>query len=160
FATRRARDATELGVPVNRTAEQAQVVNLARNPAWQLNVVGKTTLTMGLAEVLAMSTHEEDFPISCVEGWSVGAHWQGIKLLDLVKRVGGNEDSRVKLTSMEPQGSYKISFVEGPQLSRALLATHLNGNRLTVQHGYPLRLIAPNRAGVLNTKWLDLVEVQ
>jgi DMSO/TMAO reductase YedYZ molybdopterin-dependent catalytic subunit len=40
-----------------------------------------------------------------------------------------------------------------------LLATHLNGARLDIDHGYPLRLIAPNRAGVLNTKWLSRVEV-
>ena len=30
---------------------------------------------------------------------------------------------------------------------RALLATHLNGERLDIDHGYPLRLIAPNRPG-------------
>jgi DMSO/TMAO reductase YedYZ molybdopterin-dependent catalytic subunit len=47
----------------------------------------------------------------------------------------------------------------GPQLSRALLATHLNGDRINLDHGYPLRLIAPNRAGVLNTKWLSRIEV-
>jgi DMSO/TMAO reductase YedYZ molybdopterin-dependent catalytic subunit len=49
--------------------------------------------------------------------------------------------------------------VEGPQLSAALLATHLNGQRLDIDHGYPLRLISPNRAGVLNTKWLGRIEV-
>ncbi|MGI8677875.1 MAG: molybdopterin-dependent oxidoreductase [Jatrophihabitans sp.] len=160
FATRRAKDSTEFGVPVNRTAEQARVTTLAVDPGWKLTVVGKTTTTIGLDEVVAMSTQEADFPIACVEGWSVGAHWQGIKLLDLVKKVGGNEDSRVKLTSLEPKGSYRISFVAGPQINHALLATHLNGHRLTVQHGYPLRLIAPDRAGVLNTKWLDRVEIQ
>ena len=44
-------------------------------------------------------------------------------------------------------------------LGAALLATHLNGQRLDLDHGYPLRLIAPNRAGVLNTKWLSRVVV-
>jgi DMSO/TMAO reductase YedYZ molybdopterin-dependent catalytic subunit len=47
----------------------------------------------------------------------------------------------------------------GPQLSYAVLATHLNGERLSLDHGYPLRLIAPNRPGVLNTKWLTRIEV-
>jgi DMSO/TMAO reductase YedYZ molybdopterin-dependent catalytic subunit len=28
-----------------------------------------------------------------------------------------------------------------------------------VDHGYPLRLSAPNRAGVFNTKWLATIEV-
>ena len=59
---------------------------------------------------------------------------------------------------MEPVG-YNRSFVEGPQLSAGLLATHLNGERLDLDHGYPLRLIAPNRAGVLNTKWLNRIEI-
>ena len=41
-------------------------------------------------------------------------------------------------------------------MAHALLATHLNGGRLDIDHGYPLRLIAPDRAGVLNTKWLHV----
>ena len=45
------------------------------------------------------------------------------------------------------------------KLSAALLATHLNGERFDLDHGYPLRLIAPNRAGVLNTKWLNRIEI-
>ena len=48
----------------------------------------------------------------------------------------------------------------GRSCERALLATHLNGERLSLDHGYPLRLIAPNRPGVLNTKWLTRIEVR
>jgi DMSO/TMAO reductase YedYZ molybdopterin-dependent catalytic subunit len=29
-----------------------------------------------------------------------------------------------------------------------------------VDHGYPVRLIAPDRAGVLQTKWLTRIEVR
>ncbi|MEO6144853.1 MAG: molybdopterin-dependent oxidoreductase, partial [Dermatophilaceae bacterium] len=72
---------------------------------------------------------------------------------------GGDADSRVHVISLETRGSYHDSFVEGPQVSHAMLATHLNGQRLILDHGYPLRLIAPNRAGVLNTKWLGRIEV-
>ena len=50
-------------------------------------------------------------------------------------------------------------MLQGPQVSAALLATHLNGERLNLDHGYPLRLIAPNRPGVLQTKWLHRMEV-
>lgn len=159
FAARRAKDAPQLDVPVNRTADQAKVVDLARSPFWELSVAGPSPFTLTVAEVEAMAQEEATFPISCVEGWSVSAQWRGIKLLDVIERAGGNADSRVKVTSLEPKGSYNYSFIEGPQVSRALLATHLNGGRLTVDHGYPLRLIAPNRAGVLNTKWLTTVEV-
>ena len=56
-------------------------------------------------------------------------------------------------------GPYNHSQLLGPQVGAALLATHLNGERLDLDHGYPLRLISPNRPGVLNTKWLRRVEV-
>jgi DMSO/TMAO reductase YedYZ molybdopterin-dependent catalytic subunit len=49
--------------------------------------------------------------------------------------------------------------MEGPQLSAALPGDASNGQRLDIDHGYPLRLISPNRAGVLNTKWLGRIEV-
>ena len=50
-------------------------------------------------------------------------------------------------------------MVEGDQLERAAPATHLNGERLSPDHGFPLRLVVPNRAGLFNTKWLNRVEV-
>ena len=147
------------GVPVNRTADQAKVVELATSPTWTLQVDGPRPFTLTLADLDALSVHEAHLPIACVEGWSVGAHWRGIRLLDLVTRAGGDAGSTVKVISLEEKGSFNSSTVEGPQVRHALLATHLNGTRLDVDHGYPLRLIAPNRAGVLNTKWLSIIEV-
>jgi hypothetical protein len=147
------------GVPVNKTAAQARVMDLARSAAWTLSVTGPAPYTLTLADVVAMAGAEEHFPISCVEGWSVAARWRGLRLLDVISRAGGDEDSRVRVVSLQPSGAYNHSVVEGPQVGRALLATHLNGSRLDIDHGYPLRLIAPNRAGVLNTKWLSRVEV-
>jgi DMSO/TMAO reductase YedYZ molybdopterin-dependent catalytic subunit len=89
----------------------------------------------------------------------VSARWYGIPLLDLVKRAGGDENSHVHVNSIEAAGIYRKSDIFGAQLSRALLATHLNGERLTLDHGYPIRLIAPDRAGVLNTKWVNTITV-
>jgi hypothetical protein len=146
-------------VPVNRTAEQAKVMAAATSAAWTLEVVGSKPYRLTLADLGPRAVHEAHFPINCVEGWSVGAEWRGLSLLDLVLQAGGTADSRVHLLSVEQNWGFNHSFVEGPQLSAALLATHLNGERLDLDHGYPLRLIAPNRAGVLNTKWLGRIEV-
>ncbi|MDX3835007.1 molybdopterin-dependent oxidoreductase [Streptomyces europaeiscabiei] len=35
----------------------------------------------------------------------------------------------------------------------------MNGQELSPEHGYPVRLIAPNRPGVLQTKWVGRLEV-
>jgi hypothetical protein len=146
------------GVPVNRTALQARVSAPAADPQWILHVDGPAPYSLTLEQVEAMALHEEHLPISCVEGWSIGAQWRGLRLLDVVTRAGGSADSRVKVQSLERKGN-NSSYVVGPQVSHALLATHLNGQRLNLDHGYPLRLIAPDRAGVLNTKWLTLIQV-
>lgn len=146
-------------VPVNRTADQAMVRTRALDPAWQLVVQGPKPYVLTLADIEAMAVNQATFPITCVEGWSVGAHWRGLRLLDVVRRAGGDSQSRVTVRSLEMIGSYQTSVVEGPQVSYALLATHLNGPRIDIDHGYPLRLIAPDRAGVLNTKWLASVEI-
>jgi DMSO/TMAO reductase YedYZ molybdopterin-dependent catalytic subunit len=146
-------------VPVNETAQQAQVIELARAPSWELHVLGRAPYMLTLADIESMAVHDAHLPITCVEGWSVGAQWRGLRLLDVVRDAGGTADSRVMVRSLQRTGVFSTSYVEGPQVSHALLATHLNGERLDLDHGYPLRLIAPNRAGVLNTKWLATIQV-
>jgi DMSO/TMAO reductase YedYZ molybdopterin-dependent catalytic subunit len=147
------------GVPVNRTAEQAGIAQDATSAAWTLQVQGPRPYEIALADLEARAVHRARLPINCVEGWSVGASWLGLSLLEIVLQAGGTAESRVLVQSFERDWGFNHSFIEGPQLSAALLATHLNGQRLNLDHGYPLRLIAPNRAGVLNTKWLNRIEV-
>ena len=72
-------------MPVNKTAEQAHVVDLAPAADWRLEVTGPAPFTLTLAELEALATATRRFPISCVEGWSVGADWRGVRLLDLVR---------------------------------------------------------------------------
>ncbi len=146
------------GVPVNKTASSAGITEADVGSGWMLTVQGPSPFSMTLDEIEAMSEHVENWPINCVEGWSVTAEWRGLRLLDLVTRAGGSASSRIRLSSVQ-EGGYNESYLVGPQVSVALLATHVNTERLNLDHGYPLRLISPNRAGVLNTKWLTQVEV-
>jgi DMSO/TMAO reductase YedYZ molybdopterin-dependent catalytic subunit len=152
-------DQAPLAVPINRTAAQADVVSRAHAASYRLTVEGPTAFELALAALEELATVDRTIPLACVEGWSVSAQWRGVRLIDLVRRAGGDAHSRVRVVSLETVGAFGSSIVSGPQLGQALLATHLNGSRLTIDHGYPIRLIAPNRAGVLNTKWLTRVTV-
>ncbi|MEP7020728.1 MAG: molybdopterin-dependent oxidoreductase [Pseudonocardiales bacterium] len=158
LAPRKVRDGP-LGVPINRTAKQAGTTQSAVDASWRLTVTGPAPYDLDLAALEALAAVERHFPIACVEGWSVGADWRGPLLIDVLRKAGVDvtSDTRVLVRSFERQGAYNASLVEGGQLHKAILATHLNGHRLTVDHGYPVRLIAPDRAGVLNTKWLASV---
>ena len=61
---------------------------------------------MTLAELEAEPTIGTILPIACVEGWSIQAHWRGIPLLDLVKRVGGSASSQVTVHLAGEGGAY------------------------------------------------------
>jgi DMSO/TMAO reductase YedYZ molybdopterin-dependent catalytic subunit len=146
------------GVPVNRTADEAKVSAASVGPDWTLQVAGPRPYTMTLAEIEQQAVHEARIPVAALEGWSISARWRGLRLLDVVERAGGNADSHVQVVSFGG-GSFRRSQIFGPQVSHALLATHLNGERLSLDQGYPLRLVSPNRPELLDTKWVSQVEV-
>lgn len=150
------------GVPVNRSAVAAGVLRTARSPQYRLTVThGATTRTFTLDELQAMSQHTHRLPIACVEGWSVDAEWTGVVLADLVAAVGGTPDSDVRMISLEPPGPYSRTVLPARHARdrKTLIALRLNGETLDLDHGYPCRLIAPTRPGVLQTKWLSRIEV-
>ncbi|MBS1695200.1 MAG: molybdopterin-dependent oxidoreductase [Actinobacteria bacterium] len=150
------------GVPVNRSALAAGVLRSARAPDYRLTVVnGTATRQFTLDELAAMPQATHRLPIACVEGWSADAEWTGVVLADLVAAVGGSPDADVRMVSLEPPGPYSRTVLPARHArdAKTLIALRLNGETLHLDHGYPCRLIAPTRPGVLQTKWLSRIEV-
>lgn len=149
-----------LGIPINRTAAEVDVTKPAQAPTYRLQVTGPKPFDLDVAALEALPVDERHLPISCVEGWSAGGHWRGPSLYDLVQRAGGTADSVVRIHSLQKSLTPEsLTTIRGAQMRAALLATHLNGVRIPLDHGYPVRLIAPDRAGALNTKWIARIEV-
>ena len=149
------------GLPVNRTAAAAGVTALAADPAYRLRVDGPRPYALGLAELRALPQHEVELPITCVEGWSATGRWRGVRLRDLLDRAGAGPGGSARVVSLEPAGLYRESVVDSAHATDelTLLALELNGEPLAPDHGSPVRLIAPNRPGVLQTKWVARIEV-
>lgn len=144
------------GLPVNRTASAAGVRAAATDPAYRLVVVGPArTLELSLAELSWLPQHTVSLPITCVEGWSAGAVWTGVRVRELVAAVGGDDGARVVVESLE-RGAYARSVLAPPHARDplTLLALRIGAEPLDLDHGFPCRLIAPNRPGVLQTKWV------
>jgi DMSO/TMAO reductase YedYZ molybdopterin-dependent catalytic subunit len=102
-----------------------------------------------------------ELPIACVEGWSVNAQWTGVRLRDLLDRAGAPEAADIRIVSLERSGAYATTYMprEYARDPLTLLALRLGGAPLTIDHGYPARIIAPGRPGVLQTKWVSRIEV-
>ncbi|MEE6163873.1 MULTISPECIES: molybdopterin-dependent oxidoreductase [unclassified Mycolicibacterium] len=149
-------------VPVNRSAIAAGVLRSATSPDYRLTVTrGAAVRAFTVAELAALPQTTRRLPIACVEGWSVDAEWTGVVLAELVATVGGGADSDVRMISLEPPGPYSRTVLPARHArdSATLIALRLNGEPLDLDHGYPCRLIAPSRPGVLQTKWLSRIEV-
>ena len=151
------------GLPVNRTAKAAGADEAAADPAFVLElIVDGTTLTLDREQLAALPQQTHELPIACVEGWSRSASWTGVPVRDLIEMAGGKPRSDVVVRSLQTKGAFGTSvlpaaFVDDP---RTMLALELNGETLSLDHGYPCRIIAPNRPGVLQTKWVRQIEVK
>ncbi|MFF5257900.1 molybdopterin-dependent oxidoreductase [Actinomadura viridis] len=151
------------GLPVNKSAYAAGVVAVARDPGYRLHVTGRVEreLSFSLEDLNALPSYTARLPIACVEGWSAVATWKGVRLRDLLHMAGVRQDARVRVESLERGGLYRTSWVAPPHWRDplTLLALNVNGLPLDLDHGHPCRLIAPNRPGVLQTKWVHKVVV-
>ena len=146
------------GVPVNKTAAAARVVESAKNPGWRLRVTGAVTrpLSLSLSDLRSRPQREAVLPIACVEGWSASARWGGVPVRDLLEMAGAAPDAAVHVQSLQTSGLYGRSELNRLQAHDrdTLLALDLNGEALHLDHGFPVRLIGPNRPGVSQTKWV------
>ena len=154
------------GVPINRAASTAGVTADMVGADWRLELVnGEQTTSLTRADLEAMPQRTESLPIACVEGWSAGATWTGVRVRDLLALVGADPAAPgardVTVTSLQRYYSFGVSTLQANFAAddKTLLALRLNGETLALDHGYPARIIAPNRPGVLQTKWVTRMEV-
>ncbi|MGZ6748772.1 MAG: molybdopterin-dependent oxidoreductase, partial [Nocardioides sp.] len=151
------------GIPINKSARAARVTTTATSPSYLLTVShGDTRRTFTRAELLALPQSTHELPIACVEGWSASGTWTGVPVRDLLDLVDAPAGSEVAVTSLQQGGYYGHTTLPGNFADdrRTLLALALDGQPLALDHGYPARLIAPDRPGVLQTKWVTSLEVR
>ncbi|HEX4018501.1 MAG TPA: molybdopterin-dependent oxidoreductase [Frankiaceae bacterium] len=143
--------------PINRTARTARVPRVGEE--WRLSLVGSRTVTLSRADLLAMPQVTAQLPIACVEGWSSVQTWTGVPLLALGRSVGLHGPVGAYVESLEKNGAYRHVSLSHRQVGAAhtLLALKCAGKDLTLDHGYPARLIIPAAPGVHNTKWVSKV---
>ncbi|HEX6257119.1 MAG TPA: molybdopterin-dependent oxidoreductase [Euzebyales bacterium] len=150
------------GFPVNKTAASARVEDAATADDYRLRVTGADEpLTLSRSDLLDLPQRDAVLPIACVEGWSAVKRWRGVSVATLLERAGARQGSRVRVVSLQSVGFYRSSDLT-PELAAhpdTLLALKVGDEDLHLDHGFPVRLIAPNNPGVLQTKWVGEVRI-
>src|SRR5215472_17965001 len=131
---------------------------------WRLTLDGLASglsVSLNIRNLLAsFRVHEQITRLVCVEGWSAIAWWAGLKFDDLLgafppisQAKWARLESSVNVGRWGNPDPYFVSLdLSTARHQQTLLATHLNGKPLTVEHGAPLRLLVPVKLGLKNVK--------
>ncbi len=133
-----------------------------RPETWSLVVNGATadglehSLTVAAFEALPRCVVRGD--LHCVTKWSVlDNEWGGVAARTLLDAVPPAEDATHVMAWAE-YGYSSTLRMEDFASPRAVLATERNGEPLTPEHGYPLRLVVPHLYAWKGPKWLRGIE--
>ena len=146
------------GFPVNKTFAGVDIPRDRVGPDWRLRLVVGDDRRAELArpELLRLPQVEATLPIACVEGWSTTQDWQGVRLLDLARMAGVDDPETVEVRSLQPGGPLSRVTLNRDQVhdSHSMLALRVNGADLSLDHGFPARIMVPAIPGVHCTKWV------
>lgn len=148
--------------PVNKTAEAVGITTAQTGSDWRISLSGGSRTEMSREQLLAMEQHTYRLPIGCVEGWSTTQDWTGVRLRDLAALAGAAGATQVLVQSMQEAGSFNKATLSAAQIDdeRSLLALKVNGADLSMDHGFPARIIVPALPGVHCTKWVSSMEFE
>jgi DMSO/TMAO reductase YedYZ molybdopterin-dependent catalytic subunit len=150
--------------PINKTARRARITPEMVGPDYRLAVAasGGAARELSRDELLAMPQTSATLPIACVEGWTATRRWTGVRLSELARLAGVEDPSELFVESLQPGGGFRQVTLNRAQSTdpRSLLALKVEDEDLSLDHGFPARLIIPGAPGVHNTKWVKRVEVR
>jgi DMSO/TMAO reductase YedYZ molybdopterin-dependent catalytic subunit len=113
-------------------------------------------LSLTLDDVKSLPAVVRDEPLACVLGWTDYRRWRGPTLRDVVALAG----PRGSFVTIRDDRDFSASLDTDYVLSgRPILAWEAGGEPLPRAHGWPLRIVAPDRWGYKWVKWVTEIEV-
>jgi DMSO/TMAO reductase YedYZ molybdopterin-dependent catalytic subunit len=133
--------------------------------SWRLNLTGlvKNPISLTLDEVWARPSITQAVTLSCVSNLVGGDlissnYWTGVRFKDILTEAGVQPGAQeIALTAAD--GYYEGLSLDEAMDERTLLVYAMNGDPLTTEHGFPLRLYVPGHYGMKLPKWITQMEV-
>jgi DMSO/TMAO reductase YedYZ molybdopterin-dependent catalytic subunit len=129
---------------------------------WDFRVFGEVErpLTLTWEELKELPSTEITADIHCVTRWSrFDASFRGVHWRELAKLVEPKPHARFVVAHAE-QGFTSNVPLEALEDEHALVAYEADGEPLTPEHGWPLRLVVPSRYFWKSAKWLRALELR
>jgi DMSO/TMAO reductase YedYZ molybdopterin-dependent catalytic subunit len=129
--------------------------------AWDFKVFGEveSPITLSWDELRALPSKEIQLDIHCVTRWSrFDARFRGVHWSELAKLVRPRPSGRYVVAHAE-QGFTANVPLRALEDDNALIAYEADGEPLTPDHGWPLRLVVPSKYFWKSAKWLRGLEL-
>jgi len=128
--------------------------------AWQLTVNGMVArpARFSIDQLMRMPAATQITSQACEEGWSAIAEWTGVRLSDMLNRVGVLPGARY-IVFFPFDVNWDSVDMDDAWHPQTLLAWGMNGRELPAEHGAPLRLRVPRQLGYKSVKYLSRITV-
>lgn len=144
---------------------QYDTVPKVESALWKLKINGRVRnpLTLIYADFLSAQSIKSMVTLKCIDtlpggGTISNAVWQGPRLRDILLEAGIQPDAQDVI--FQASDGYSDSIpVERIMKGDVMLAHSMNGVALPMDHGYPIRIIAPGLYGIKNVKWITDIEI-
>lgn len=127
---------------------------------WELHISGlvENELKYTWHEFLKLPTQIIKAPFHCVTKWSrLNNCWEGPLFTEIAKLVKPKSEAKFVIIHCFAEYHTNIAL-EVLMNGSALLAHKLDNNPLSIEHGWPLRLVVPERYGWKSAKWIKGLE--
>ncbi|NDI35680.1 sulfite oxidase-like oxidoreductase [Chengkuizengella sediminis] len=127
---------------------------------WDLKIMGEIEqeLTLSYMEVMNLPRKEYKNDIHCVTTWSkLDNVWEGIPVSEIMKKIKLKDSAKFVMLHGEHGWSTNLPIEDFLSETSFLGLIH-NGERLTPEHGYPLRMVVPHLYFWKSAKWLRGIE--
>jgi len=127
---------------------------------WDFKMTGlvEQPITLAWAEFNKLPKTRVTSDFHCVTRWSrFDNHWEGVAFRDVMKLVKLKPEAKFVLVHAEQGYTANVPLADLDR-DNVLFATHHDGEPLTADHGFPLRLIVPHLYGWKSVKWVRGIE--
>ena len=138
---------------------------LPKPSEWTLKVAGEVTQSLNIyPQLKTLPRQKQTADFHCVTTWSVAdVTWSGYAFSDVYHRLIAPHlppGCQPNIVIFRGDDHYVTSLpLEDALAEGVMLADELNGQALGIEHGAPLRLVAPKHYGYKNVKHLVAIEL-
>ena len=127
---------------------------------WDFKVSGlvENPLRFTYDEFIALPHASFRADIHCVTRWSMfDSTWEGVSVQELIRRAQPKPEARFVLVQAENNFTANLPLADVDQ-PNSLFAYKRNGENISPEHGWPMRLVLPHLYFWKSAKWVRGIE--